>query len=145
MIRRRFLSLWASVFVLPWWGRRSFAAGRSASPRDQLCDWAVCRCERGHARIGQKATALGLVPTEADSLLAGLEDRMQAAAKPSPVEPQMFERLLAQAVSDDFGNDRIIEVDGWILSATEVELCALAAVAKTQRLQNGRFRPKVFK
>ncbi len=47
-------------------------------------------------------------------------------------------------VREDFGNDRVIEVDGWVLSATELELCAFAAAFGTRGFQNGRLRPKAL-
>ncbi len=36
--------------------------------------------------------------------------------------------LLAGAVRADFGADRVVEVDGWVLSATEARLYGLAAL-----------------
>lgn len=143
MIRRHFLSLWAAVLVLPVWRKRSVASGRSSSVRELLWAWAATRSEGGHAMIGRKAASLGLVSSDADVLLTGLENRVRTAS-PSPGEEESFERLLARMVSDDFGNDQMIEVDGWLLSATEVELCTVAAIARTRRRQNGRLRPNAL-
>ena len=94
--------------------------------------------------MGHKAAALGLVSPEADVLLARLEERMQTAASIPPSDGLSLERMLARMVRDDFGNDRVIEVDGWVLSATEVELCAFAAASGPISFQNGRLRPKAL-
>jgi hypothetical protein len=37
-------------------------------------------------------------------------------------------RCLATRVRQDFVEDRVVRIDGWILSSTEVRLCALAAL-----------------
>jgi hypothetical protein len=36
-------------------------------------------------------------------------------------------RLLRQRIRDDFSRGQTINIDGWVLSATEVRLCALTA------------------
>jgi hypothetical protein len=36
--------------------------------------------------------------------------------------------ILSSQQRDDFANDRTVKVQGWILSDTEVRLCALAAL-----------------
>jgi len=36
---------------------------------------------------------------------------------------------VAQRVHDDFDSQRVVTVDGWVLSQTEARLCAIAALA----------------
>jgi len=41
--------------------------------------------------------------------------------------------VLREKIRDDFRNQKIIVIDGWLLSVTEVQLCALAALVKKTR------------
>jgi hypothetical protein len=41
----------------------------------------------------------------------------------------VLRRLLVAQSRDDFRHRRVVQVDGWLLSRTEVCLCALLAVA----------------
>ncbi len=43
-------------------------------------------------------------------------------------DPPRLRRMLGEQQADDFRHGRIVQVQGWILSATEARLCALAAV-----------------
>jgi hypothetical protein len=43
-------------------------------------------------------------------------------------DPQVLRRLVAERVHGDYAAGRVGKVDGWVLSETEIRLCALAAV-----------------
>jgi hypothetical protein len=44
-------------------------------------------------------------------------------------EKAELRRALAARIRDDFDAECVVSVDGWVLSATEARLCALAALA----------------
>ena len=75
-------------------------------------------------------------PAEADPvrLLAAIEGRLRRAAGPPSLPPldrignARLARHIAAAVSRDFEDGRIAEVEGWLLAETEARLCALAAL-----------------
>ena len=78
-------------------------------------------------------------PTPYDDLLGQLTDREQAAklgakvtgfdapAQAAQLRTSMQGRDLATAVDADIAASRMMEVDGWVLPGTLVQLCALAA------------------
>jgi hypothetical protein len=41
---------------------------------------------------------------------------------------ESLRQLLDRMIRDDFGNDRIVKLQGWVLAITEARLCALAAL-----------------
>jgi len=51
--------------------------------------------------------------------------------KPPPIGcgPRAIREWASARSRDDFGAGRVVEVQGWVLSATEVRLCALAALS----------------
>ena len=51
-----------------------------------------------------------------------------------PQEPEDLRRYIAEARERDFQNDDIVIVDGWILSRTEVHICALAFLLGEDRI-----------
>ena len=69
----------------------------------------------------QETDARVLLDRIASSLNAGEVGLFEA------VGPNLHE-LLARTMREDFANDRIVKLQGWVLSATEVRLCALAAL-----------------
>ena len=83
-------------------------------------------------RIPGSAAAVGRIylrnaPQEAD------ERRLVRLICPSTRRWQMADagrlrRLIARQQQQDFRLGRVVQVDGWMLSATEARLCALAAV-----------------
>jgi hypothetical protein len=50
----------------------------------------------------------------------------------APNEEKAFEALAA-AVKRDFRSDRTVQIDGWILSRTEADLCALSLLRPSQQ------------
>jgi hypothetical protein len=40
-----------------------------------------------------------------------------------------IENAIREVIQEDFAIDQVVELEGWILSRTEVRLCALAALA----------------
>jgi len=66
---------------------------------------------------------LGVEPTE-QSILAAAAGTLQLIAQ-SPTETAAV-TALAQAVRRDFRQERSVQLEGWIMSRTEAELCTLA-------------------
>ena len=70
-------------------------------------------------------------PQEANTRI--LLDRI--VSSPAADELQQFDgtdqslrQLLDRMIRDDFGADRIVKLQGWVLALTEARLCALAAL-----------------
>jgi hypothetical protein len=55
--------------------------------------------------------------------IAGGHTLLVATGKPE------ISKLLTDRIRQDFATDRVVKVQGWILSVTEARLCALAALA----------------
>jgi hypothetical protein len=51
--------------------------------------------------------------------------------------PEELGRLVADRIRDDFAEDRVAQVEGWVLSRTEARLCALAALASVPAASPG--------
>jgi len=45
------------------------------------------------------------------------------------LQPQALRRRITERVQSDFADEDTVWVDGWVLSATEAWLCALAATS----------------
>jgi hypothetical protein len=80
------------------------------------------------------ATAVGRVyldsvPGEADPRI--LVSRVSASLGPrgGTVDDDELRRLLARRIARDFEDERISTVQGWVLSVTELRLCALCALS----------------
>ena len=67
---------------------------------------------------------LGVEPTE-QSILAAAADTLQLIAK-SPTEAAGGDRARCRRCARDFREQRSVQLEGWIISRTEAELCALA-------------------
>jgi hypothetical protein len=73
-------------------------------------------------RIGGRPTTRALV----DSITSGLPRRGRSLGAATDDE---LRGMLAVQIRRDFGEERTIALQGWIVSLTEARLCALAAVA----------------
>lgn len=74
---------------------------------------------------------LRMMPNEADAgrLTRLICSRWQSSYDGMTVlDPANMKRLILRQQRDDFEKGRILNVRGWILSETEVRLCALAAL-----------------
>ena len=71
---------------------------------------------------------LDLVPGEADSRV--LVRRLSASlGQGRTLGDDELRRLLAQQIDRDFADERVATVQGWVLSVTELRLCALCALS----------------
>lgn len=61
-------------------------------------------------------------------LLDDVVERMGGATEVSAMNSRQLRQRLGQASSRDFDQRETIKVKGWLLSATEVKLCALMAL-----------------
>jgi hypothetical protein len=76
---------------------------------------------------------LRCVPREADThLLTDLicSSQEERWAQLAHADGRMRRELLLHQQRQDFAHGRIVKVQGWILSETEVRLCALAALSE---------------
>jgi hypothetical protein len=70
---------------------------------------------------------LDLAPGEADSRV--LVQRLSASlGKGRTLGDDELRRLLALRIDRDFADERVATVQGWVLSVTELRLCALCAL-----------------
>jgi hypothetical protein len=70
---------------------------------------------------------LDSVPAEADSRV--LVERLSASlGKGRTLGDDELRRLLARRIDRDFADERVATVKGWVLSVTELRLCALCAL-----------------
>jgi len=66
---------------------------------------------------------LGVEPTE-EAILNATADTLELIARSST--QAIAVTALTQAVRDDFREQRTVQVEGWIISRTEAQLCALS-------------------
>jgi hypothetical protein len=69
---------------------------------------------------------LGVEATE-EAILASAADTLQLIAR-APTDAAAV-TALAQAVRSDFREQRSVQLEGWIISRTEAQLCALSRLA----------------
>lgn len=87
-------------------------------------------------RDNEAATAVGrkylsCVPCEADEqklLSQILADADSAALGPGPAGYEGFRSAVHARVRSDFVDGRVVNLEGWVLSETEVRLCSLLAL-----------------
>lgn len=128
MRRRSFLSILVSAGAL--------AAGWPASGREGLTAEPIrsLLASLGH---GKSAAVVGNAflrrhPGEADAqhlatnIAADLRCR---GCEPGRASRARLRRAITEQVREDFAQNRVVDVDGWVLSATEARLYGLAALA----------------
>jgi hypothetical protein len=78
--------------------------------------------------VGQRY--LDLTPKEAnlERLMALIFRSEKNIARLAHADPEQLRAMLSDQQRADFAHGRTIMIDGWILSETEVRLCALAAM-----------------
>ncbi len=109
----------------------SSAAGTDASRTAFLraCREFWARCD-GARVIGETYWRTSGNRPDRAALLARLVADVAAARLPARpvVTPEAFRALIASRVRADFSAGRVTRLGGWLLSETEVRLCALAAL-----------------
>lgn len=74
---------------------------------------------------------LRLRPEEADA--SRLLDLVAASLRPSPgPAPARLGAAVARQVASDFAEERVVRLQGWVVSVTEARLCAAATLAGAQ-------------
>jgi hypothetical protein len=134
--RRRFLAGAAAVAVpvalaplKPW--RALYEVSSPGGPAARLAG--VLRGRRGARLLGRDALVALDRPGGrqlAAQVLATLPGGAEALARVSDDE---LRALLAAGVREDFAAERTVRCGGWVLSATEARLCALAALDARRR------------
>jgi hypothetical protein len=126
--RRRFLLLSSSLGLPPLlataapWEHLLRGGGGPSSAHSQLSNL-LSHSESARA-IGHAYLALAPEEASATCLLRrihrSLADRRAGARD--------LRELVARRIAQDFAEDRIVELQGWILARTEARLCALKAL-----------------
>ena len=133
MDRRDFLRLAASALVLPlerlWLGVfgkiQPAVLGGSASRLLGLL-----RDRASAVAVGKAYGVHHALEMDAARLAAWIESRLALGTQRLP-QPELRERLQA-AIREDFAQGSTVDVYGWMLSATEARLCALAALEEAR-------------
>lgn len=85
--------------------------------------------ELGAAReVGQRYLAVSSQPVERSAVLA-MTSRTVTLIVSSPDEASALVALASAVALDFVSPDRVVDIEGWILSKTEADLCALCVVA----------------
>jgi len=86
---------------------------------------------RSAALIGARFLATHPQEADLDTLVVRLG--LSADALPPPLSPQLMAaaRAIEALHIDDFRNDRLIEIEGWSLSVTELRLAAVVHLASS--------------
>lgn len=102
------------------------------------------------AKVGR--LYLHMNPGEADPqrLEASIVQRLSSAIAPGALtadalhDSSFFGNAVGQAVHEDFGNGDTVNVQGWILSRTEGQLCGLLALTEDRRSVRRTVTPHRF-
>ncbi len=123
--RRQLLQLGLGI-GLAWSIGAPVLTHSAASPEQVRADLATLLQYQASAKIiGQHY--LQRYPQEADveQLLSLIAADVVAGAQRDPQELRM---RLAQKVRQDFADERVVNLQGWLLARTEARLCALAVL-----------------
>jgi len=116
--RRSLLLALASIAVVP---KRANGTAKSKVV-DGVKSWLA-----GEALlVGRRYLQLQSAEANLDVLADLLLERLQSASLSD------LQHDFSLAVQEDFGRDDVVHLDGWILSRTEVRLCALAYLAERE-------------
>lgn len=74
--------------------------------------------------IGRLAIVTGAAPGDLESLHAALKARPLVSAALDEGCPTTRKTLVQDQCALDFAEGRVVEIDGWMLSETEVAICA---------------------
>ena len=124
--RRSLLALCGVVGAMAALGRRSHADPRMSDVDFAKCVSGLFSDLTGCKRLGWEN--LNSHTEEADigilvALLCGPDFGVRRL-----VVPAILRRSIAQRCAQDFQNDRITHIDGWVLARTEARACALVAL-----------------
>jgi hypothetical protein len=127
--RRLFIA--TSVAVLAAFSRRSLHVFGNL-PADWELAVDLVRIFEEHQSSAQAVGREHLrhTPTEASvTRLVSLICAEQSERPPIGRSRRAVREWACAKISDDFRSGRVVEIQGWILSATEARLCALAAIS----------------
>lgn len=128
MRRRGFLSILISSGAL--------IAGWPASGREKLTAepirslLASLRHDESAAVVGNAFLRRHAGEADAQHLATSIAADLRCrGCDPRRVSRARLRRAIAEQVREDFAQNRVVDVDGWVLSSTEARLCGLAALA----------------
>ena len=116
--RRSLLLALASIAVVP--------KGATGTAKSVVVDDVKSWLAGNALLVGQRYLELQSAEANLDVLADLLLERLQGAALSD------LQHDFSLAVQEDFGRDDVVHLDGWMLSRTEVRLCALAYLAERE-------------
>jgi hypothetical protein len=130
MQRRRFLRLGAASGLWIGWPARAqgwFAPARPPQPADRLT--AVFRQRTSAAAVGRAYLAGHPGEAGIDHLVIELGNALRRwDCEPDRADRITLRAAMSRLFKEDFARNRVVKVDGWVLSLSEARLCALAAL-----------------
>ena len=130
--RRLVLSMLAAGSLVPLLGaRRLLAAVPRAWPAPPLAARlaALFSAPESAAILGRAYLAEAPAEADPDGLVARILPE-SSARELAALDGERLRALVAERQRGDFAAGRTVALDGWILSRTELRLCALAALSR---------------
>lgn len=128
--RRDFLWQALAVCGSPWLAPESSSAGSQETPSDRapraIAGYFGDRADAVRAIAEAYLRQLGHEATH-ESILAAARGALETIGRARDERNAI--RALARAVREDFERGRSVQVEGWILSRTEAEICTLTLLA----------------
>lgn len=128
LTRRRFgLLLSAAFSILSLGGASRIALSQNSDVAGRL-GGLYCRSA---CVIGRKLLLKQAVAQDRDGLVEALLKRLQFdSSTVLSMDEAVLRRAIAISISDDFARGSTVSADGWFLSRTEAQLCALAELGR---------------
>jgi hypothetical protein len=82
---------------------------------------------KGAAKLGQEWRAHGAAPRQTDAIAASIGKRLAPLGWQLDGKPEDLRQALAARINQDFIENDMIAIGGWLLARTAADLCALAA------------------
>jgi hypothetical protein len=127
MLRRHFLRALTAPFILPFLpavlaqaGENSASVRRIEAASRRLAGLLQTPSAR---EIGSRALTCSACEPDPLRLASSLVETFPRSV--DRAGPEELRRLVDQRIREDFAGGRTVLIDGWVLSRTEVQLCAL--------------------
>jgi hypothetical protein len=128
MNRRSFLAVLAMVTAFPAMSRKLAASAPHENGGVIGLDVVIADADAA-ARLGRHYLAALTPPPTAEQLVTEITQSMgPVSGGPEAVDDAVIIERARRAVTDDYLQGRVTDVDGWVLSLTEARLFALAAL-----------------
>ena len=116
-----------------WAGREENVEFQGTTDQDRLLS--IFRDPESAATVGRRFVTLHPEHASTVLLLDKLKTRIVPEGVPlAELAPREIVARTSRRIRTDFMEERVVDIDGWVLSHTEVLLCALAALEGPERL-----------